>query len=257
MSGGRPGPSRPPGGGEEMKIRVVTWNMGCGSKASQYRKSHGEAWDYLLRELRPDVALIQEALVAKIEEARHGHSVIICDLDPGVTAGTAVLVRKLDVNVAPSVAVSPHTYTATTEIKTSAGPLTVVSVHVYPGKEQYTDLKRLVDLLGSAFMGQGVLVGGDFNAARRFDEVYGGKKYQTFFAAMKTAGLHDVHWGIHGHEVQSFWGHQATEAYQDDHFFIAKAWSTCIRSCNIIDNEIVRRVSDHGPVVLELDISAA
>jgi len=239
-----------------MIIRVVTWNMGCGPTASQYRKSHGEAWDYLLRELHPDVALIQEALVAKIEEARQDHSVTVCDLGPGVTAGTAVLVRGLEVRGVPNVAISSHTYTATTEICTPAGPLTVVSVHVYPGKEQHTDLKRLVDLLGSASGQQSVLVGGDFNAARHYDDVHGGKKYKTFFAAMEEAGLHDVHWGIHGREVQSFWGHQTTEPYQDDHFFITKAWSAHIHSCNVVDNEVFRRVSDHGPVMLELDISA-
>jgi hypothetical protein len=45
-------------------MRVVTWNMGCGPNSS-YRKSHDEAWRYLLQELRPDVALVQEALVTK------------------------------------------------------------------------------------------------------------------------------------------------------------------------------------------------
>ena len=240
-----------------MRIRVVTWNMGCGPKASPYRKSHGEAWNYLLCELHPDIALIQEALVEKIEEPRQDYSVTVCDLGPGVTAGTAVLVRGLEVRRVPNISVSSHTYTATTKIYTPAGPLTVVSVHVYPGKEQHTDLKRLVDLVDRASGQQSVLVGGDFNAARHFDDVYGGKKYKTFFAAMEEAGLHDVHWGIHGREVQSFWGHQTTEPYQDDHFFITKAWSTRIRSCNVVDNEVVRRVSDHGPVVLELDVSAA
>lgn len=29
---------------------------------SRYRKTHADAWRYLLEELRPDVALVQEAL---------------------------------------------------------------------------------------------------------------------------------------------------------------------------------------------------
>jgi hypothetical protein len=56
-------------------MRIVTWNMGCGPTASAYRKSHGEAWDYLLYELRPDVTLVQEALVTKIHDARRDRSV--------------------------------------------------------------------------------------------------------------------------------------------------------------------------------------
>lgn len=231
--------------------------MGCGPKASPYRKSHGEAWDYLLQELRPDVALVQEALVSKIDEARSEHSVTVCDLGPNVVAGTAVLVRGFETSVAPPIAVSPHTYAVTAEIRTPGGPLSVVSVHVYPGEEQHADLARLVELLGSTFADLPVLVGGDFNSARRFDEVYGGKRHRTFFAAMETAGLHEVHWGIHGREIQSFWGRQTKEAYQDDHFFVTNAWAPRIVSCTVIDNDVVRRVSDHGPVVMELDVSTS
>jgi endonuclease/exonuclease/phosphatase family metal-dependent hydrolase len=237
-------------------MRIVTWNLGCGPPSSQYRKRHAEAWRYLLEELRPDVAVVQEALVTKIDEARRDHSVTLCDLGPKVAAGTAILVRALGTRVAPAVAVSPQTYTATAEIITPAGPLTITSVHVYPGEQQHADMKRLVELLGSTPPGRIVLVGGDFNAARRWDEVHGGKRYAAFFAAMKTAGLHEVHWGVHGREVQSFWGRQMKEAYQDDHFFITNAWASRVRSCNVIDNEVVRRVSDHGPVEMELDVTA-
>jgi hypothetical protein len=103
-------------------MRIVTWNMGCGPRASSYRKSHDEAWAYLLQELQPHVALVQEALVTKIDEARRDHSVTVCDLDPETVAGAAVLVRGLDANVAPGLAVSRHTYSPTVEIGTPAGP---------------------------------------------------------------------------------------------------------------------------------------
>ena len=238
-----------------MILKVVTWNMGCGPTASPYRKSHSEAWDYLIRELRPDVALVQEALVTNIEEARSSHSVVVCDLGPSVTAGTAVLVRELDINVVPSVAISPHTYTASIEIKTPVGQLTVVSIHPFPGKELHADLERLVSLLGTTLVGRSILVGGDFNVSRRWDEVYGGKRHRRFFVAMDEVGFYDAHWGTLGHEVQSFWRPGTVESYQNDHFFITKAWAPHIRTCNVIDNEVVRQLSDHGPVVLGLDIS--
>ena len=59
-------------------MRIVTWNMGCGPRVSQYRRSHGEAWEYLVNELRPDVAMVQEALVPNLEEARSSHTVTVC-----------------------------------------------------------------------------------------------------------------------------------------------------------------------------------
>jgi len=71
---------------------------------------------------------------------------------------------------------------------------------------------------------------------------------------MGKGGFYEAHWAIHGKEVQSFWGRQAKEKYQDDHFFVTNAWASRVRSCNVVDNEVVRRVSDHGPVVLDLDV---
>lgn len=232
-------------------VRIVTWNMGCNIAASAYRKHHDEAWTYLLDELRPDIALVQEAVVAKMQAAR-GFKVTLCDLDPKYDAGTAVLVHKtLETSEAPQISVSSATYAATAKVVTTAGPLSVAAVHAYPGK--YADLEKLVELLGTT-SAQPLVVGGDFNAARHFDTVYGGKKYARFFEAVANAGFHDAHWGIHGREVQSFWGKKTTQPYQDDHFFVSKSWASRVRSCNVVDNEIVRRVSDHGPVVLELDV---
>jgi endonuclease/exonuclease/phosphatase family metal-dependent hydrolase len=173
------------------------------------------------------------------------------------SGGTAILVHGLESHGAPTAAISAHTYAATVEVSTPAGPLTALSAHVYPGEEQHADLKRLVEVLGTTFAGRTLLIGGDFNAARRFDEVYGGKRHGTFFAAMKTAGLHEVHWELHGREIQSFWGRQSKEAYQDDHFFVTTGWASRVRSCKVIDNEVVRRLSDHGPVEMELDVTAA
>lgn len=206
-----------------------------------------------MNELRPDVALVQEALLSKVEAVRDTFAVKVCELATGVDAGTAVLVRGRDVTDAKAIAVSASSYAATVEVKTEAGPLTVVSAHVFPGKEQHVDLARFVKLLAGTFEGP-VLVGGDFNSARRFDEVYGGKKHAGFFEAMAAAGFHEPHWRIHGKEVQSFWGRQAKEAYQDDHFFVSESWAGRVRECRVVDDAVVRRVSDHGPVVLEIEV---
>lgn len=236
-------------------MRVVTWNMGCGPSTSPYRKTHEHAWSYLLDELRPEVVLVQEALVTKLNELERTYSVALCDLGATVTAGTAVLVRGFEATPAQNLSVSLDTYLATVEVRTPARPLVVVAAHVYPGSNQHADLRKLVGVLGSTFGDHPVLIGGDFNAARRFDEVYGGRKHKAFFDAMHGAGFHEIHWALHGREIQSFWGHQTEEPYQDDHFFVTKTLASRARSCDVVDNPTVRRLSDHGPVVLELDVA--
>lgn len=94
-------------------MRIVTWNMGCNIAASGYLKHHDEAWNYLINELRPDIALVQEAVVARILAAE-GFDSRICELPSNIDAGTAILVRKdLRAGEAPRMPVSSSTYAAT------------------------------------------------------------------------------------------------------------------------------------------------
>lgn len=93
--------------------------------------------------------------------------------------------------------------------------------------------------------------GADFNAARHFDEVYKRNVYGWFFAEMAKKGLYDCHWNLHAREVQSFWG-RGLEKYQDDHFFVDAASAERVKACQVIDNDHVRKLSDHGPIELLL-----
>ncbi len=235
-------------------MRIVTWNMGCGSKTSPYRRYHNEAWEHLLKNLKPDFALAQEALFAKFDEFKRSYSVVLCNAGPDVDAGTGVMVRGLDISEIPPVVISPHTYSAAIDVCVPAGRLACSSFHPFPGKHLFSDLNQIVKKFGS-LAGINVVIGGDFNDSRHWDEVYGGKKHRNFFAAMDEAGLFDAHWGIHGRESQSVWTRRTTEPYQNDHIFVTRAWARRVSSCRVIDDNIVRRLSDHGPVLLEIDVS--
>ena len=124
--------------------------------------------------------MVQEALVAKISAAKNDYAVTLCDLaSEDVEAGTAVLVRRFDATAATRLVVSPQTYAVPVEVTTPTGTVIVVAAHVYPGKNQHADLTRFVELVSTTYGDKPVLVGGDFNSARRFDEVYGGKSTST------------------------------------------------------------------------------
>jgi len=237
-------------------MKLVTWNMGCGSARTGYRKHHDEAWAYLIEQLQPDVALVQEAVVKKLMGAERDYTVAVCDLAPRIDAGAAVLVRRAfpaEPVLAPLKA--QETYIAAARVTIPTGSFVAASIHVYPGKFYKEALLSLSGNLGPAFADEPAVVAGDFNAARHYDEVYGRKLCGGFFEAMEAAGFHEAHWKLHGKEAQSFWGRQAKEKYQDDHFFVTGGWAARVKSCTVVDNEVVRRVSDHGPVVLELDVS--
>ncbi|MCC6651530.1 MAG: endonuclease/exonuclease/phosphatase family protein [Candidatus Eisenbacteria bacterium] len=228
-------------------MRIITWNMGCGPR--QYREHHDKAWDYVLQDLKPDVAFVQEALVPKLRAMEELFSIFLCPPLPDHDSGTAVLVAKhLGAGPGPTVTVSGLTYVATATVDTPAGPLTVASFHVYPDDNQKEDLPRIVELARSEFARSPAVFGGDFNCARKF-----GGMYARFFEAMGTAGFCEP-CCKDGKEGWSFWGRQAKEKYQDDHFFVSESWAPRVQSCQTINEGVVRTVSDHGPVVLELDV---
>jgi hypothetical protein len=61
-------------------------------------------------------------------------------------------------------------------------------------------------------------------------------------------------WRIQEHETQSVRTRRTTKPYENDRIFITKAWAHRIKSCREVDDSMVRRLGDHGPVILELDI---
>ena len=111
-------------------MRFVTWNMGCGPRRSTYRKSHDEAWRYLLDELRPDVAIVQEAMHAHLDR-KSTERVVFRNKPDGLDAGSAILVRGIDAVEADPITAA-ETYAVGTRLTVPAGSCTVVGVHVYP-----------------------------------------------------------------------------------------------------------------------------
>jgi endonuclease/exonuclease/phosphatase family metal-dependent hydrolase len=167
----------------------------------------------------------------------------------GQDAGTAVFVRG-GAPATPRPLVVPGSLISAVDVLGIGGAVTVVSVHV-DTKDQKKNLQALVDVL-SPFAGTPVIIGGDFNACRHWDTVRGSNTYGWFFEAMTEKAFHDCHFGLHEREVQSFWGHQAKEAYQLDHFFADRGSAGRVRACDVITTDDTRRMSDHSPVLLEV-----
>lgn len=229
---------------------IVSWNMGCGPP-TKYRRSHADAWRYLLDELKPDVAFVQEALFAAPLAEAFGQ--VFWSEDHGRDGGTAVLVRQGLAATRIAVTV-PGSYVAGAELIIADVPTLFLSVHVGPPNYR-KHLRGLADALTPLLDGRRFVVGGDLNAARHLDDVYGGKWFTRYFEDLAVRQFHDCHWAQHGKEVQSFWGHQAREAYQCDHVFTDSTTAQGVSACAVIDNPDVRALSDHGP--LELTIRAA
>jgi len=231
-------------------MKIVSWNMGCGGP-TQYRRTHGDAWKYLLEELRPDVALVQEALESVGSDVGSSGTLITSE-DKNPDNGAAIWATSS--LSATRVAVSAHdSFVAAADLDTPSGRLRVASLHLYPrsGAEHHANLIDLFKTVGAILEGCRFVAGGDINACRHYDAT-GGQGYGAFFDALHDRGFHDCHYALHGKEIQSYWGHSAKKAYQLDHLFVDTASALSVRSCDVVTTSDTLRLSDHSPIVLEL-----
>ena len=221
-------------------MRIVTWNMG------RSRGTHEAAWHYLLSCLKPDVACVQEALGSADRLVAASGAITWNKTKPG---GTGVFVRR-GVAGTRRIASLHGSYVAAVKLPLGSSSLCVFSVHV--GPESWKNQQAFEPWLVSQVQAEPSLVGGDINTSRRYSA-----KHKAYLNRLIESGVHDCHWAKQHREVPSFWGRQSRVAkYQDDHFFASRSLAGSVRDCWVDDNPLTRILSDHGPVVLDLESEA-
>jgi endonuclease/exonuclease/phosphatase family metal-dependent hydrolase len=227
-------------------MRIVSWNLAHNSP--EYRAHHEDAWGYLLDELRPDVALVQEAVPPEGLD----RSLIFAKPWAKRPWGSAII------------AASGRIRKGFTE--TSRGPVVlaelddgmiVASIHarIVEGRT-IPSLQKTMTALIPRLKDRRFAVGGDLNTARSAEEIWPQHGHQDFFESLTGMGLYDCYWELNDQtEKQSFWGRVSPHALQLDHLFvdIATGAEGKVRKCEIDDSNKVRLLSDHGPVVAEID----
>lgn len=236
--------------------------MGCGY-GDKFRRAHDEAWSYLVEELHADVALVQESLLqASLAAPRPKHFFVRGAWKRSCDWGSGVYVRALPAEET-EFAVGEGVHVAAARIQTRDGSVLAVSVHVSTDGDQEERLALLADSLAERARTERIIVGGDFNAARLFDENHG-YDFNAFFEAMRNGGFFECHWRMHGREEQTLWRKGTKEPYQDDHIFVSETLAPQVRACAVVDAEqiaagkppvaVTRKLSDHGPVLLDVDL---
>jgi exonuclease III len=233
------------------EVRVITWNMG----GFAFRKKQAEAWAYLENTLKPDIALLQEVPRSKFDElSKKGRAFAY----HGGKLGTMVYCAegfsaKVEADETMSHC-SSEMYLAAADVLAFLCPFVLISAHVNPDKEHKAHLRKLIEMLDQAGHARPIIIGGDFNACRHYDEVYKRNACSWFFDGMRRIGFYDCHFGLHGEEKRTHWSKKTSEPYQDDHLFVSSDWKDRIISCDILPYDPAKRLSDHGPVELVIDL---
>lgn len=223
-------------------MRVVSWNMNFW----QQRSTHAEAWAYLMKDLRPDLALLQESVPpAELAEQRKCVWQAIGDKrDWGSTI------------CAPALAIWPIGFrthyggsVTAAEITLSSGRL-LIAVSLYARLEDgysitalhriFSDLTPLLDSTKHP-----VVLGGDFNASVKWDAKQNQRSHRILFDRVEDFGLRSAIPIAEQPSTYKDWG-------MLDYIFVSKGLDV---DCSVGVAGRAEGLSDHKPLIAELDLS--
>jgi exonuclease III len=256
-----------------MLLKVATWNMGYWS----HKKVHDEAWGFLMDELAPDIALIQEARPpAGVDPSGMTWCPVKRRNGKVEQWGTGIVTKGLPINCLLVECSHPGGLVAA-EVSIPDHPaVTVISMYgvleSVPHGQAYatTTVHRMLSDLTYLLMGEGeyagkhknVVLGGDLNISVQCDEMWGGKQRYTHahricFDRIEDFGLTNCYAPFYNDYVQTMRHSRSSLPWQDDYLFVSRNLAASLKSCVVLNeeyDECIKGFSDHNPVVAGLDI---
>jgi exonuclease III len=225
-------------------LKVVTWNQGYW----QHRSTNDEARNYLRNQIRPDLALLQEVGPTNLHSDEYFTFKKVHQ-----NWGTALYTRNMPLEELAIAEEYPGRVSAVSfEIRLNQKAI-AVSVHapIIEGRV-FPHLDRIFDEIERMVGGKTFIVGGDLNTARLAEKVWPRHGHGPFFERISKSIFFDCHQAMHGREEQTIFRKGSKYPFQDDHLFVSHDLASKVKSCFTLDNEIVRSLSDHIPIVAHL-----
>lgn len=230
-------------------MRILTWNLGYWQHSSQ----HDNAWEYLCNEIKPDIALLQEV---KLPAWLPRHTIVFEEITRGW--GTAIYTPSLHLSQ-DYLSRYPGRVALASTMLDADFPLLIASIHapIINGRV-FPHLNNIFVELESREHACSAVIGGDLNSARLAEKVWPGNGHGPFFERIDSGDPWiDCCRRFNATELQTFFRDTCVHPFQDDHVFVSRNLSDCIRSCNVMNNDFTRSVSDHIPLIVELDLLCA
>jgi len=228
-------------------MKVLTWNLGYW----QHSSHHDEAWDYLCNDIKPDLAFLQE--VKPPSWVPH-HALLFEEITRGW--GTAIFAPSLTLSKV-GFSLYPGRVAAASIILNKNLSLFVASIHapIIDGRV-FPHLANIFAEFESSHASNSAVIGGDLNSARLAEKVWPGYGHGPFFEQIDRGDRWvDCCRQFHPTEIQTFFRDTCVNPFQDDHIFVSCDLRDRVRASDVINNELTRSVSDHIPLVAELDLS--
>lgn len=240
-------------------------------------QKHQGAWEYL-RNLEPDIALLQEA----VPPAWAGEEWSIVTSPrytlrerPGSTWGSTI-VSRFPLEAYPPNRRGPWTaelwggvvLASIEELGLSLGSVHSPAYSKRPDElprpidgirrcheEKVWEVELVAQELEDAFAPGRFIWGGDLNASLLFDEVYRRDANARLFANLAESGFHDLRPRFSPDEQRTFF-RANQHGYQLDHVFADAQTEQAVRSWRVIDEPAVvdPQLSDHAPIEVLVDL---
>jgi len=263
-------------------MRVAVWNMGHWS----HREAHEEAWRWLLGELAPDIALLQECVPPPWVQAER--EVLFQRAYPHGRQpwGTALVAEGLRTRPAELPEVQQWFDTlgedpsrkcvaarlagwcvaAHVDLPGLPGALVIslhnpayhIDPHLLVGRDlagiklKLSKDVWLLDVLFSFLktrLPSPLLIGGDFNYSRLLDEPKP-RGNAEFFDRIAAEGFVSLHRLFHEGDQQTFF-HPRRRRHQLDYLYASSSVAGLAKSCHMVSFATIERFSDHVPIVAE------
>ncbi|MAG60229.1 hypothetical protein CL619_00430 [archaeon] len=248
-----------------MKIKIATWNMAYWS----HRRHFEDAWDYFLNEIDADFYFFQEAKPPKAIQDNKEH-IVWNEIGGTRKWGSGIyskkyLLREEIINgefadnskgivaLANTKINEDHTLT----LMSVYGLLETVGKAKYAATTMHRILSDFTGILNGHIGGKRKIVfGGDLNMSIQVDEWPNTtpNSHKIFFERLEDFGLLNCFKPFFKDYVQTHRHARSNKPWQNDYFFISKKMSKKLVNCEVIDNDKVRKYSDHNIVMITLDL---
>lgn len=225
-----------------------------------HRKHEVEAWDYLVNDLDCDIYLTQES-VPNLENLDE-NSIVWNEIGGTRSWGTGIYSPKYTIKEYPlntsfigSVAAAEIEIIPETKIIVISlyALMEKISNITYSIPNLHRIFSDLTEVLEGGHTKHRVVLGGDFNASLQLDEMQSGNSHHVLFDRLREFGLVNCYDNFFQDFVQTHRHLRSKKPWQIDYFFISKRIAQNLTGCEVINTSTVHKLSDHNPVVIELD----
>ena len=237
------------------KLKVVSWNM---------NKRKSGTWDHLKRVLDPDMSLLQETspLDQSIKKSN------LFEVDVKKNLRNSIFSEK---HIMERVKFPKEFNTDMICVKSSINETDYFFISIY-GNLSFLpfftifigQISLIVNFLRTTYDAKHIIIAGDFNCDRRMDDNPTGSRFarkgervtNLFFDSILGLGFKDCLRKFHSNYIETYRHHIVKSRYpwEIDHMFCTDHLYAALKSINVLDDEVVKELSDHNPIVAEFDL---